>query len=56
MKVYAAQVGCKLCKGTHYTKDSPQKEEGNSLVHPINLKDNIEQQVHDSTNETMETL
>ncbi|GJW29630.1 hypothetical protein Tco_0046505 [Tanacetum coccineum] len=31
MKVYAAQVGCKLCKGTHYTKDSPQKEEGKTL-------------------------
>ncbi|GJV33529.1 retrovirus-related pol polyprotein from transposon TNT 1-94 [Tanacetum coccineum] len=30
-KVYAAQVGCELCKGTHYTKDSPQKEEGKTL-------------------------
>ncbi|GJR21884.1 hypothetical protein Tco_0970411 [Tanacetum coccineum] len=27
-KVYAAQVGCELCKGRHYTKDCPQKEEG----------------------------
>ncbi|GJT49135.1 hypothetical protein Tco_0975292 [Tanacetum coccineum] len=26
-KVYAAQVGCELCKGPHYTKDYPQKEE-----------------------------
>ncbi|GJT82916.1 hypothetical protein Tco_1057258 [Tanacetum coccineum] len=27
-KVYAAQVGCELCKGPHYTKDCPLKEEG----------------------------
>ncbi|GKC34202.1 uncharacterized mitochondrial protein-like protein, partial [Tanacetum coccineum] len=26
-KVYAAQVGCKQCKGPHYTKDCLQKEE-----------------------------
>ncbi|GJR70173.1 putative reverse transcriptase domain-containing protein [Tanacetum coccineum] len=30
-KVYAAQVGCELCKGLHYTKDCPLKEEGNTL-------------------------
>ncbi|GJS88585.1 nucleobase-ascorbate transporter 12 [Tanacetum coccineum] len=30
-KVYAAQVGCKLCKGPHYTKDCPLKEERNTL-------------------------
>ncbi|GJT32563.1 hypothetical protein Tco_0922982 [Tanacetum coccineum] len=30
-KVYAAQVGCEQCKGPHYTKDFPQKEEGNAL-------------------------
>ncbi|GJY12911.1 putative reverse transcriptase domain-containing protein [Tanacetum coccineum] len=30
-KVYAAQVGCKQCKGPHYTKDCPQIEEGNAL-------------------------
>ncbi|GKA96125.1 DNA-directed DNA polymerase [Tanacetum coccineum] len=30
-KVYAAQVGCKLCKGPHYTKYCPQKEEGKTL-------------------------
>ncbi|GJT09499.1 zf-CCHC domain-containing protein [Tanacetum coccineum] len=30
-KVYAAQVGCKLCNGPHYTKDCPLKEEGNTL-------------------------
>ncbi|GJU67244.1 hypothetical protein Tco_1253503 [Tanacetum coccineum] len=27
-KVFAAQVGCELCKGRHYTKDFPLKEEG----------------------------
>ncbi|GJX51836.1 hypothetical protein Tco_0278681 [Tanacetum coccineum] len=30
-KVYTAQVGCELCKGPHYTKDFPQKEEGKTL-------------------------
>ncbi|GKA09981.1 retrovirus-related pol polyprotein from transposon TNT 1-94 [Tanacetum coccineum] len=30
-KVYAAQVECELCKGPHYTKDCPQKEEGKTL-------------------------
>ncbi|GJW03685.1 formin-like protein 1 [Tanacetum coccineum] len=30
-KVYAAQVRCELCKGPHYTKDCPLKEEGNTL-------------------------
>nr|GFB40883.1 hypothetical protein [Tanacetum cinerariifolium] len=30
-KVYAAQVGCELCKGPHYTKDSPLKEEVKTL-------------------------
>ncbi|GKA08877.1 pyruvate dehydrogenase (acetyl-transferring) kinase, mitochondrial [Tanacetum coccineum] len=29
--VYAAQVGCEQCKGPHYTKDCPQKEEGKTL-------------------------
>ncbi|GKE86624.1 pyruvate dehydrogenase (acetyl-transferring) kinase, mitochondrial [Tanacetum coccineum] len=27
-KVYAAQVECEQCKGPHYTKDCPLKEEG----------------------------
>nr|GEU38652.1 hypothetical protein [Tanacetum cinerariifolium] len=30
-KVYAAQVGCELCKGPHYTKECPLKKEGNTL-------------------------
>ncbi|GKA07498.1 retrotransposon protein [Tanacetum coccineum] len=30
-KVYAAQVGCELCKGPHYTKDCPLKVKGNTL-------------------------
>ncbi|GJW75390.1 NADH dehydrogenase subunit 6, mitochondrial [Tanacetum coccineum] len=30
-KVYAAQVGCEQCKGPHYTKDCPLKEEGETL-------------------------
>nr|GEW76614.1 hypothetical protein [Tanacetum cinerariifolium] len=30
-KVYAAQVGCVQCKGPHYTKDCPLKEEGKPL-------------------------
>nr|GFA70996.1 hypothetical protein [Tanacetum cinerariifolium] len=30
-KVYAAQVGCELCKGPQYTKDCPQKKEGKTL-------------------------
>ncbi|GKC94129.1 homeodomain-like protein [Tanacetum coccineum] len=30
-KHYAAQVGCEQCKGPHYTKDCPLKEEGKTL-------------------------
>ncbi|GKB92160.1 hypothetical protein Tco_0964432 [Tanacetum coccineum] len=30
-KLYAAQVRCELCKGPHYTKDCPLKEEGKTL-------------------------
>ncbi|GKC70636.1 hypothetical protein Tco_1116519 [Tanacetum coccineum] len=30
-KVYAAQVGCKQCKGPYYTKDYRLKEEGKTL-------------------------
>ncbi|GJR30717.1 hypothetical protein Tco_1106949 [Tanacetum coccineum] len=28
---YVAQVGCELCKGPHYTKDFPLKDEGKTL-------------------------
>ncbi|GJY44403.1 DNA-directed DNA polymerase [Tanacetum coccineum] len=31
-KVYVAQVGCEQCKGPHYTKDYPLKEEGGYKV------------------------
>ncbi|GJV40661.1 hypothetical protein Tco_1419101 [Tanacetum coccineum] len=30
-KVYATQVGCEQCKGPHYTKDCPLKEERKTL-------------------------
>ncbi|GKE61221.1 hypothetical protein Tco_1511588, partial [Tanacetum coccineum] len=30
-KAYVAQVGCRLCKGPHYTKDCQLKEEGKTL-------------------------
>nr|GEW23155.1 hypothetical protein [Tanacetum cinerariifolium] len=30
-KVYVAQVGCEKCKGPHYNKDFPLKEEGKTL-------------------------
>ncbi|GJY37958.1 hypothetical protein Tco_0424322 [Tanacetum coccineum] len=30
-KVYAAQIGCEQCKGPHYTKDCPLKEDGKPL-------------------------
>ncbi|GJV40097.1 DNA-directed DNA polymerase [Tanacetum coccineum] len=30
-KVYDVQVGCEQCKGPHYTKDCPLKEEGKTL-------------------------
>ncbi|GKE24008.1 retrovirus-related pol polyprotein from transposon TNT 1-94, partial [Tanacetum coccineum] len=30
-KIYAAQVGCEKCKGPHYTKDCPLKEEGKTI-------------------------
>ncbi|GKF40707.1 hypothetical protein Tco_0124049, partial [Tanacetum coccineum] len=30
-KVYATQVGCEQCKGSHYTKDYLLKEKGKTL-------------------------
>ncbi|GKD48514.1 gag-pol polyprotein, partial [Tanacetum coccineum] len=41
-KVYAAQVGCEQCKGLHYTKDCPLKEEGASVsVMPLSTYLNL---------------
>ncbi|GKE65673.1 hypothetical protein Tco_1519834 [Tanacetum coccineum] len=63
-KVYAAQVGCELCKRPHYTNDCPLKEEGKYLKKHITLnlvchshkEDNIKQQLQDSSKGTIETL
>nr|GEY01110.1 hypothetical protein [Tanacetum cinerariifolium] len=42
-KVYAAQVGCELCKGPHYTKDCTLKEEGASAsVMPLSTYLNLD--------------
>ncbi|GJW53675.1 putative reverse transcriptase domain-containing protein [Tanacetum coccineum] len=62
-KVYAAQVGCKQCKGPHCIKDCSLKEEGKplkkliilSLVH-LSKEGDIDQQLWDSTKETMQIL
>ncbi|GJZ89684.1 putative reverse transcriptase domain-containing protein [Tanacetum coccineum] len=62
-KVYVAQVGCEQCKGPHYTKDCPLKEEGKpskklttlNLVHLFKEGD-IEQQLRDSIKGTMQIL
>nr|GEY24377.1 hypothetical protein [Tanacetum cinerariifolium] len=41
-KVYAAQVGCEQCKGPHYTKYFPLKEEGASVsVMPLSTYLNL---------------
>ncbi|GKA23803.1 pyruvate dehydrogenase (acetyl-transferring) kinase, mitochondrial [Tanacetum coccineum] len=62
-KVYAAQVGCEQCKGPHYTKDCPLKEEGKTLEKAYYTqfgapfqKGDIEQLLWDSTKGTMQTL
>ncbi|GKA53067.1 homeodomain-like protein [Tanacetum coccineum] len=40
-KVYAAQVGCELCKGPYYTKDCPLKEEDRIVKHPKGIAKNV---------------
>ncbi|GJT57740.1 homeodomain-like protein [Tanacetum coccineum] len=41
-KVYAAQVGCKQCKGPHYTIDCPLKEEEKILEEAYYKKEDLE--------------
>ncbi|GJT79763.1 hypothetical protein Tco_1054105 [Tanacetum coccineum] len=62
-KVYAAQVGCEQCKGPHYTKDCPLKEEGKTLEESYYTQfggpfqgGDIEQQLQDSIKGTMQIL
>nr|GEV32250.1 hypothetical protein [Tanacetum cinerariifolium] len=62
-KVYAAQVGYEQCKGPHYTKDFPLKEEGKTLEEAyytqfggLFKEEDIEQQLQDSTRGTMQTV
>ncbi|GJT19376.1 hypothetical protein Tco_0878082 [Tanacetum coccineum] len=59
-KVYAAQVGCEQCKGPHYTKDCPLKEEGKTLEEAYYMQfggpfqgGGIEQQLWDSIKGTI---
>ncbi|GJY98260.1 putative reverse transcriptase domain-containing protein, partial [Tanacetum coccineum] len=40
--VYAAQVGSEQCKGPHYTKDFPLKEEGKTLRKSYYTKEDLE--------------
>ncbi|GJT22298.1 putative ribonuclease H-like domain-containing protein [Tanacetum coccineum] len=62
-KVYAAQVGCEQCKGPHYTKDCPLKEEGKTLEEAYDMQfgrpfqgGDIEQQLWDSIKGTTQIL
>ncbi|GJW36026.1 retrovirus-related pol polyprotein from transposon TNT 1-94 [Tanacetum coccineum] len=63
-KVYAAQVGCELCKGPHYTKDCSLKEEGKTLEEAYYILFGVPYQPggqyraarQDSTSETTEIL
>ncbi|GJR39979.1 hypothetical protein Tco_1215663 [Tanacetum coccineum] len=63
-KVYAAQVGCELSKGPHYTKDCPLKEEGKTLEEayytqfgvPFLQRIQYKAAAQDSTKGTIETL
>nr|GEZ22607.1 hypothetical protein [Tanacetum cinerariifolium] len=40
-KVYVAQVGCEQCKGPHYTKDCPLKEEDRTVKYPKGIAKNV---------------
>ncbi|GJT77696.1 hypothetical protein Tco_1044421 [Tanacetum coccineum] len=42
-KVYAAQVGCELCKGPHHTKDCPLMEEGKTLEEAYYTQQTLEE-------------
>ncbi|GKF18540.1 hypothetical protein Tco_0063458 [Tanacetum coccineum] len=62
-KVYAAQVGCEQCKGLHYTKDCPLKEEGKTIEEAYYTQfgrpfqdGDIEQHLQDSIKGTMQIL
>ncbi|GKB10053.1 hypothetical protein Tco_0843976 [Tanacetum coccineum] len=62
-KVYANQVGCEQCKGSHYTKDCPLKEEGKTLEEAYYTQFGapfqggvIEKLLRDSTKGTMQNL
>ncbi|GJT16303.1 hypothetical protein Tco_0875009 [Tanacetum coccineum] len=57
-KVYATQVGCEQCKGPHYTKDCPLKEEGKTLkeAYYTQFRGGIEQQLIVSTKGTTRIL
>ncbi|GJT44683.1 hypothetical protein Tco_0953398 [Tanacetum coccineum] len=41
-EVYVAQVGCEQCKGPHYTKDCPQKEERKTLEEAYYMREDLE--------------
>nr|GEV29669.1 hypothetical protein [Tanacetum cinerariifolium] len=50
-KVYAAQVGCEQCKGPHYTKDCPLKEEGKTLEDAYYTQFGLYTDVREKTND-----
>ncbi|GJX45980.1 hypothetical protein Tco_0262656 [Tanacetum coccineum] len=41
-KVYATQVGCEQCKGSHYTKDYLLKEKGKTLEEAYYMKEDLD--------------
>nr|GFB00416.1 hypothetical protein [Tanacetum cinerariifolium] len=62
-KVYASQVACEQCKGPHYNKDFPLKEEGKTLEEAyytqlveLFKEGDIKQQLWDSIKETLRIL